>query len=51
MCQSCIEIDKRIEQYRRFSHSTTDPTEVEILNRLILYLFAERVRRHQNPSD
>lgn len=48
MCQSCIEIDKQIEQYRELLRSTTDATEIERINRLIAHLYGERVRLHQN---
>jgi hypothetical protein len=50
MCQSCVEIDKRIEQYRDSQHSTADPAEIERINRLIAALYADRVRLHQTPE-
>jgi hypothetical protein len=49
MCQSCVEIDKRIERYRELLRSTTDPAEIERINGLIAKLYADRVGLHQNP--
>jgi hypothetical protein len=49
MCQSCIEIDKKIEQYRELQRSTSDQAEVERINRLIAQLYVDRVRLHRNP--
>jgi hypothetical protein len=50
MCQSCVEIDKRVERHRESLHSTTDPAEIERINRLIAQLYADRVRLHQSPE-
>jgi phosphoglycerate-specific signal transduction histidine kinase len=50
MCQSCVEIDKRIEQYRESQRSTADPAEIERINRLIAQLYRDRVLLHQNPE-
>jgi hypothetical protein len=49
MCQSCIEIDKKIEQYRELLRSTDDQAEVERINQLIAQLYVDRVRLHRNP--
>jgi hypothetical protein len=50
VCQSCIDIDKRIDQLRQLVRSTTDPSEIERINRLIAELYRERVRSHKNPQ-
>jgi hypothetical protein len=50
MCQSCIEIDKQIESHRNSLRSTTDPAEIERINRLIAQLYRDRVLLHQNPK-
>jgi hypothetical protein len=50
MCQSCEEIDKKIEHYRRLLRSITDDETVGTINRLIAKLYAERVLRHQNEG-
>jgi hypothetical protein len=43
MCQSCVEIDKRVERHCELSRSTTDTAEIERVNRLISKLRADRV--------
>jgi hypothetical protein len=50
MCQSCVEIDKRVERYHELLRSTIDPEEIERINRLIAKLYGDRVRLHQNPE-
>jgi hypothetical protein len=50
MCQSCVEIDKQVEQYRELLRSTKDQKEIESINRLIAKLYADRVRLHRNPE-
>jgi hypothetical protein len=50
MCESCVEIDARIDLHRQLVLSTTDPSEIERLNQLIAQLYADRVRLHKNPE-
>jgi hypothetical protein len=50
MCQSCIDIDKRIDRQRELLRSATDPADVKRINDLIAKLYGERVQRHQNPE-
>jgi hypothetical protein len=50
MCQSCVDIDKQVEQYRELLRSTQDQNEIERINRLIASLYADRVRLHRNPE-
>jgi hypothetical protein len=50
VCQSCIDIDKRVEQLRQSSRSTSDLLEIERINLAIAELYRERVRSHQNPQ-
>jgi hypothetical protein len=50
MCESCLEIDKKIAEYRESLRPVTDKTEIERINRLIYELYGERVRKHQNPE-
>ncbi len=50
MCQSCVEIDKRVKHYRELLRSTTASAEVERFFRLISELYVDRVRLHQNPE-
>jgi hypothetical protein len=50
MCESCVEIDKRIDQHRQSLRSITDPSEIERINQLIANLYFDRVRFHRNPE-
>jgi hypothetical protein len=50
MCESCVEIDKRIEQYRQASRSTFELSEIERLRLAIEELYRDRVRLHKNPQ-
>jgi hypothetical protein len=40
----------RREQHLKLLRSTTDPAEIERINRLIAQLYSDRVRLHQNPE-
>jgi hypothetical protein len=50
MCQSCVDIDKRVGRHLELLRATSDPTEIERIKRLIAQLYADRVRLHQNPE-
>jgi hypothetical protein len=50
MCHSCAEIDERVERHRELLRSTTDPAEIERINRLIAKLYVDRVRLHEKPE-
>jgi hypothetical protein len=50
MCQSCAEIDKRIDRLREQLRSTADTTESECLTRLIIELYGDRVRLHRSEK-
>lgn len=50
MGQSCIDIDKQIEEHRKHLKAMTDQAEVDRINRLIFELYGERVRSHINPE-
>jgi hypothetical protein len=50
MCQSCVEIDKQIDQYRELLRSTSDQKEIERISRLIAKLYGDRVLLHRNPE-
>jgi hypothetical protein len=51
MCQSCIDIDKRIERHRETLRSITDQAEIERIKRLIAELYRDRVWFHRNPDE
>ena len=50
MCQSCIDIDREIENHRKKLQGNTDQSEVQRINELIAKLYADRVRLHRNPE-
>ncbi len=50
MCQSCIDIDKEIENYCKRLQGQIEQSETERINGLIARLYADRVRLHQNPA-
>ena len=50
MCESCVDIDKRIEKLQQSLRSTANPLETERINRLIAELYRDRVRLHKNPE-
>lgn len=51
MCQSCVDIDKRLEKFRALLHRTTGPAEIERINRQIIHLYGERIRLHLNEES
>jgi hypothetical protein len=51
MCQSCLDIDKKIDDLRRQLDLTPDVKEVERLTRQIIELYGDRVRLHRNEEQ
>jgi hypothetical protein len=50
MCQSCIDIDTRIDEHRKQLRAVADREEIARIERLIYELYGERVRKHQSPE-
>ena len=50
MCDKCIELDKKIEQYRRQSRSTTDQPTIDRLKELIGDLVEQKIALHTKPA-
>jgi hypothetical protein len=50
MCQTCVDIEKQIDEYRAVLSSATDRWEIERINGLIYQLDEARVRLHENPQ-
>jgi hypothetical protein len=42
--------NERVDLHRELLRSTTDPAEIERINRLIAELHPDRVRLHKNPE-
>lgn len=50
MCQSCIDIDREIENHRKGLQGKIEQSEIERVNALIAKLYADRVRLHKNSE-
>jgi hypothetical protein len=46
MCEKCVEIDKRIERYRRLLMEVSDQVTVDGAKVLIAALEAEKIKLH-----
>jgi hypothetical protein len=51
MCDKCIELDKKLEQYRRIASSITDQLTIDRLNKLIKDTVAEKVKLHPDQQQ
>jgi hypothetical protein len=51
MCDKCVEIDKKLEQYRRIAHSITDELTIERINKAIDQAVSERAGLHLDQKD
>jgi hypothetical protein len=51
MCDKCVELDKRIEHYRKISLSISDQVTVEGIKTLIEDLQAQKVALHPEPKQ
>jgi hypothetical protein len=50
MCDKCVELDKKLEQYRRIASSIMDQLTIDRLNRLIRDTVAERAKLHPDQE-
>jgi hypothetical protein len=51
MCDKCLELDSKIEHYRRISGSILDEVMIGRLNELIAKLEAEKTALHRERKD
>jgi fructose-specific phosphotransferase system component IIB len=51
MCDKCIELDKKLEQYRRIASSITDELTVARLNKLIKDTVAQKAALHPDQEQ
>ena len=51
MCEKCLELDKRIKQFRRLSGSINDRLTVERFEALIKNLEQEKAGLHPEPNE
>jgi hypothetical protein len=46
MCDKCVELDKKLEQYRRITSSIRDELTIERINKAIEDAVAEKAKLH-----
>jgi hypothetical protein len=51
MCEKCVEIDKKLEQYRRLASSITDQLTIDRINKLIKDKAAEKATLHPDQQQ
>jgi hypothetical protein len=51
MCDKCIELDKKLEQYRRLASSITDQLTIDRINKLIKDTAAEKTMLHPDQQQ
>jgi hypothetical protein len=50
MCDKCVELDKKLEQYRRIASSITDQLTIDRLNKLIKDTVAQKAALHPDQE-
>jgi hypothetical protein len=50
MCDKCIELDKKLEQYRRIASSITDELTIARLNKLIKDTVVQKAELHPDQK-
>jgi len=50
MCERCIEIDIKIERYRRMGKMINDKTALQAIDTLVAGLEAQKLALHANPD-
>jgi hypothetical protein len=51
MCDKCVEIDSKLEQYRRIASSITDELTIARINKLIKDTVAEKAKLHRDQEQ
>ena len=51
MCDACVEIDNKIEHYRKLAKQVTDRPTLEGIERLIAECYATKVGLHATLPD
>jgi hypothetical protein len=51
MCDKCIELDKKLEQYRRIASSITDQLTIARINKAIEDAVAEKAELHPDQKQ
>ncbi|MEA2941069.1 MAG: hypothetical protein QOD09_1598 [Bradyrhizobium sp.] len=50
MCEKCVELDNKLEQYRRLASSITDQLTVDRLDKLIRDTVANKAKLHPDQK-
>ena len=51
MCEKCVEIDRRVERYRRLSSGLTDEATLDGIKKLLTQLKAQRSALHPEQAQ
>jgi hypothetical protein len=51
MCDKCIELDKKLEQYRRLASTITDQLTIDRINKAIADAVAEKAKLHPDKEQ
>jgi hypothetical protein len=51
MCEKCVELDVRIDRYRRIALSITDQLTIDRIGQLMKDLAAEKAKHHPNQKE
>jgi len=51
MCDKCVELDKKLEQYRRIARSIRDELTIDRINKLITDTAAEKAKLHPDQEQ
>jgi hypothetical protein len=51
MCEKCVELDKKLEQYRRIASSITDQLTLDRINKVIRETVAQKAKLHPDQKQ
>ena len=51
MCEKCVELDEKIERYRRITLSIVDPVTIDRAKELIADMEAQKIALHPEQSE
>jgi hypothetical protein len=50
MCEKCVELDKKIERYRRIGLAMTDELTIDRIKELVADMSAQKVKFHPEKN-
>ena len=51
MCDKCLELDDKIEHYRRISRSITDRLTIDRIEEMVKELLNQKIALHPEPEE